>query len=191
VPRMRIFVTIVVVSSVLLIAGFFLFLSDDAGRDSAAAPTRVTPPTTEPEPPTDQARPPSEPTVRVSPSTSDGLAPPPADSPEAPDSGSHPSDSESSTETAAPAEPPAPEGTSTPSAERIPAATLPPPTPTDIAEDCCQCTALGRDQDVPFHPEPGYTCAELCMRGCLKRQKALVCKMGGVSGRPVACTDGP
>jgi hypothetical protein len=60
-------------------------------------------------------------------------------------------------------------------------------TPT-VALDCCQCTALGRDQGDPFQPEPGYTCVDLCYSGCLERgQTELTCTLGRVSGHAVVC----
>jgi len=69
------------------------------------------------------------------------------------------------------------------------------PTPTapvtpSAALDCCQCTALGQDQDNPFLQVPGYTCADYCFAGCLERGYGqLKCKLGGVSGRAVVCPD--
>ena len=66
------------------------------------------------------------------------------------------------------------------------------PTPTKSALDCCQCTALGKDQDVPFGKQPGYTCAEICFQGCLERgYSKTVCKLGQVGGYALACPAAP
>lgn len=71
------------------------------------------------------------------------------------------------------------------------------PTPTAPATaspsaplECCQCTALGKDQDSPFLQVPGYTCADYCFQGCLERGYGqLRCKLGGVGGYAVVCPD--
>ena len=63
-------------------------------------------------------------------------------------------------------------------------------TPTSTALDCCQCTALGKDQHYPFPKKPGYTCEEYCFRGCLERgYSEPVCQVGQVSGYALACPD--
>ena len=54
--------------------------------------------------------------------------------------------------------------------------------------DCCQCTAIGRDQSDPFPKVPGETCAEHCYQGCLERGYAeIVCTLGRVGGYELAC----
>ena len=63
------------------------------------------------------------------------------------------------------------------------------PEPTSAELDCCQCTALGKDQHYPFPEKPGYTCEEWCFQGCLERQSEFVCKLGQVSGYALACPD--
>lgn len=168
----RIFVVTAVVLAVLVLAGVFLLRSDKEGRVSDPAPTTAPPSTAELtaelSPSTAQAGPSSEPATQVSPSTA-----------------------EPSTEPTAPPSSP-PGETGTPQAgEPTPTTAPPQPAPTEVTLDCCQCTALGRDQHVPFRPEPGYTCEELCMRGCLERKSETVCKMGGVGGYAVPCPESP
>ena len=64
----------------------------------------------------------------------------------------------------------------------------PEPTPTEL--DCCQCTALGRDQHYPFPKVPGDTCEEHCFQGCLERgYSKLECTLGFVGGYALPCPD--
>lgn len=63
-------------------------------------------------------------------------------------------------------------------------------TSSQVALDCCQCTALGQDQYYPFPKVPGSTCEEYCFQGCLERgQSELACKIGSVGGYALACPD--
>ena len=76
--------------------------------------------------------------------------------------------------------------------EPEPTPTLPTPTPTEVILGCCQCTAVGMDQDVPFRRPKGYTCAEFCFEGCLERGHGnLVCTLGRVSGYDRLCPTAP
>ena len=87
---------------------------------------------------------------------------------------------------------PTPMGTSTATTSPQPAPTVSEPTPTELALDCCQCTALGSDQYVPSRKQPGYTCAESCFQGCLELGfSETVCELGQVGGYAVACPAAP
>ena len=69
-----------------------------------------------------------------------------------------------------------------------PTPTEPEPTPTEVVLGCCQCTAVGMDQDVPFGKPDDVTCGEFCFQGCLERGHGkLVCTLGRVGGYELAC----
>ncbi len=62
--------------------------------------------------------------------------------------------------------------------------------PSSTELDCCQCTALGKDQHYPFPKVPGETCEEHCFQGCLERgYSEFVCTLGGVGGYALACPE--
>jgi hypothetical protein len=90
---------------------------------------------------------------------------------------------------ATPSSAPMPMPSPTVPVEPMPAA--PDPTPTELTLDCCQCTALGIDQDSPFRKPPGYTCADYCFQGCLERGYSdIVCRTGRVGGYALVCPAG-
>jgi hypothetical protein len=66
----------------------------------------------------------------------------------------------------------------------------PTPEPGSAEFDCCQCTALGKDQHNPFPRVPGETCEDHCFQGCLERgYSKLECTLGFVGGYALVCPD--